>query len=429
MNTLATIPAWLKRDNDTVSSSVPHWLLDFRQKQWQAFLVKGLPTRKDEHWKYSDLTFLANKNFATASFVDEKDWGATIQQYRLTHSDSILLVFMNGYFKPHYSDIKKLPPSVIALSLMDALKKYPDLVKANWPDEIDAQHYPFASLNAAKFVDGLFFYVPDQCELSTPIHLLSLVTDQNEFIAHPHHMLVLGSRAKLKWVEEYAALSALPYMMNITNHIVVGKEAQLEYYKIQKENKQAVHIAHTIIRQMQNSQLSLTSFAAGGVFARDEIMVKLFESGANCRMGGFYCLYEDNQYMDHHVDIYHAAPHSHSEMLYKGTVDKKSRAVFNGRLYVEKEAQKILAYQANHNLLLSKEAEVYSKPELEIYADDVKCKHGASIGQIDQEALFYLRSRGISHRDALQMMLKGFANDILQRITHPGVRMRVQEML
>jgi Fe-S cluster assembly protein SufD len=429
MNTVITVPAWLKRSGNDTAFSGANWLVNFRQKQWEAFLKKGLPTQKDERWRYADLTFLKEKHFSTASYGDQKAWQDRGRQYRLPQADSVLLVFMNGRFMPHYSDLEKLPSNIIALSLMDALKQYPDLVKSHWLHDIDAQHCPFASLNAAMFVDGLFLYVPDRCEFSTPIHLLSLASDQDEFIAHPYHMIVLGHQAKLKWVEEHVALSPLSYMMNISSHLVIGQEAQLDYCKIQTESKHAVHIAHTFIRQMQNSQASLTNFSFGGAFVRDEVVVKLVEAGASCHTSGFYRLCENNQYMDQHIDIYHVAPRSNSEMLYKGTVDKKARAVFNGRLYVAKEAQKILAYQANHNLLLSKDAEVYSKPELEIYADDVKCKHGASIGQIDQKALFYLCSRGISHRDALEMMLQGFASDILQRITHPGIRMRVQEGL
>jgi len=155
----------------------------------------------------------------------------------------------------------------------------------------------------------------------------------------------------------------------------------------------------------------------------------LLEKGAQCQTGGFYHLREANQYIDNHIEINHEAAHSSSDMLYKGIVDNRSRAVFNGRLYVKQDAQKILAHQANHNLLLSTQAEVYSKPELEIYADDVKCKHGATIGQLDQDALFYMCSRGIPYADAVNILLRGFAEEILDRVTHAGMKKRVQEAL
>ena len=210
---------------------------------------------------------------------------------------------------------------------------------------------------------------------------------------------------------------------------MVEEAAQLDYYKIQQEGKQAAHIAHTFIQQKQDSSVSAMNFSTGAQFARDDLIISLKESGAECKTSGFYHLFYDNQYIDNHIDIDHVAPRSHSEMLFKGILDHKSRAVFNGRLHVTEGAQKILAYQANHNLLLSNDAEVYSKPELEIYADDVKCKHGATTGQIDQDALFYLQSRGIPHQEAMGMLLQGFAEEVTEKIKLPAVKMRVLEMV
>lgn len=430
MNAVLTIPEWLQPTRlDHGESDAPTWLFEFRQKQWAAFLNNGLPTRKDERWKYADLTFLADKNFSVSKHMDADRLRDVVNQHRLQRDDSILLVLVNGYFMPSLSDMAKLPQQVIACGMRDALQKHAEFIQPYWSENIDTQKYPFASLNAAMSTDGLFFHVPHHCELATPIHLLSLVNDGDEFIAHPRHLFVLGEQSKLTLVEEQFALAEQAYMMNIVTTIIVSKEAQLQHYKIQNEGKRAVQLAHIFVQQMQDSNTTFTNFSVGSTFARDELVVTLKESGADCSTGGFYQLQNENQYIDHHIDIDHDAPHTHSEMLYKGILDNKSRAVFNGRLHVEKDAQKILAYQANHNILLSKNAEVYSKPELEIYADDVKCKHGASIGQIDQDALFYLRSRGIERAEAMNMLLQGFADEILQRVIHPGIKMRVQEMM
>ena len=218
-------------------------------------------------------------------------------------------------------------------------------------------------------------------------------------------------------------------MMNMMTTIHVAKNAKMQHYKIQQEGRKAVHLASHFVHQQQNSTFSHVNFSSGALFARDDLVVQLLESGAECHTGGFYHLRYDQQFIDNHVVINHVAAHSNSDMLYKGIMENKSRAVFNGRLHVEKNAQKILAYQANHNLLLSKDAEVYSKPELEIYADDVKCKHGATTGQLDEQALFYMRSRGIPRHEALSILLQGFAEEIMQRITHEGIRRRVQEAL
>lgn len=430
-----TIPQWLHACKVSAHPQEAAWLSDFRQRHWDAFLKNGMPTRKEERWKYTDLAFLANKNFSAAvdyrkaKKADADHLHHVINKHRLQCGDSILLVFVNGYFMPVLSDTAKLPPSVIACSLGAAFQQHAELIKKYWPANTDTQKYPFANLNAAVFADGLFLSLSDKCELSMPIHLLSLAAGECEFAAHPHHFIILGEHSKLPLIEEYIALSDLSYIMNIVTTITVGKHARLEHVKIQNEGVRAVHMANTFVQQKQDSNVTFTNFSVGSTFSRDDVVVKLLETGADCKTSGFYHLRYDNQYIDHHIDIDHAAPRSNSEMLYKGILDKKSRAVFNGRLYVEKDAQKILAYQANHNLLLSNDAEVYSKPELEIYADDVKCKHGASTGQIDQEALFYLRSRGVDKTEAMRILLEGFAEEIMQHVTHPGVKMRVQEML
>lgn len=430
MNKVVSLPTWFQEvKHDEVSMSLPGWVTDFRQEEWNSFAKNGLPTRKDERWKYTDLSFLTNRHFSPAPQIEADRLLDVIHQHRLQCGESILLVFVNGYFLPTVSDMAKLPKGVIACNMTTAMQQHADLVKSYWLNNNNTQKYPFVSLNAAQSRDGLFFYLPKACTLTTPIHLLSLMMNQADSISHPRHLFVLDEQSKATLVEEYFSLSDHASVMNIVTHIVAEKEAQLDHYKIQHEGKQAIHLAHTMVKQKQNSYLTFTQFSCGGLFARDEIAISLQESGAHCRTAGFYHLRDDHQYMDYHIDIDHAAPHTQSEMLYKGIIDKKARAVFNGRLHVEKDAQKILAYQANHNLLLSKEAEVYSKPELEIYADDVKCKHGASTGQIDQDAIFYLRSRGIDKDEAINIWLQGFAQEILQRVTHAGIKMRAEELM
>lgn len=423
------IPAWLQKNGVENTLSMPDWAADFRRQQWTDFVKTGLPTSKDERFKYTDLSFLANKNFGKAGRVEDSRLIDTIHQYRLQGGDNILLVFVNGYFMPALSDLNRLPAEIIACSLDVAMRDHAELIKTHWLENAYTQKYPFARLNAAQCTEGLFFHIPKACELSAPIHLLSLVVEEQEFAAYPRHLFLLDENSKLTLIEEYFSLVDHAYMMNVVTHVVAKKNSRLNHYKIQREGSQAVHMAHLFVQQMQDSHVNSASFAAGASFARDDVIVSLQESGAHCSANGFYHLRHDNQYIDYHVDILHAAPRSNSEMLYKGILKNKSRAVFNGRLHVEKDAQKTLAYQANHNLLLSPNAEVYSKPELEIYADDVKCKHGASTGQMDNDAIFYLRSRGIAREEAVNMLLQGFGYEILQRVTHPGLKIRIQERM
>lgn len=430
MNATALFPAWLQYESvDDPLTHAPTWLQDSRTRHWHEFLKAGLPSRKDERWKYTDLSFLDRQQYTLARRMESGELADIIHQHRLQRGASIMLVLVNGYFMDELSDIAKLPPEASVCSIFNALARYPEQMKDALSETIDAKKYPFAALNAATFNDGIYLSLPDNCVLDLPVHVLSLVTGGEKFFAQPRHLILLGKNSRLTLVEEYFSLCEHAYMMNVSTSIILAEQSRLEHVKIQREGVQAVHMAHYFVSQKQESRASFVNIATGGVFSRDDLVIRLREPGADCHTGGFYRLRHDNQYVDNHVDINHAAMRSNSEMLYKGIIDTRARAVFNGRLHVGEGAQKILAYQANHNLLLSNEAEVYSKPELEIYADDVKCKHGATTGQLDQDALFYLRSRGIDKETAVNMLLEGFADEIIQRIAHPGIRLRAQEVL
>lgn len=389
---------------------------------WQTFVENGLPSRKNENWKYDDIHFLADKKFISAKKINiDNNIEDVLHHHRLRSGDGILLVMVNGYFMRELSDIAKLPQDVIAINIKDA--------REIQHDTVDAKKYPFAKLNETEFSDGLFLKIPDDCKITSPIHLLSLSINEDNFIACPRNVIMLGKNSEIIFLEEYFSSTQDSYLMNVVTSIYLEEQSSCHHYKIQCEGKQAAHIANHFVHQQQNSYFSHMNFSCGGKFARDDVVVKLLQPGASCKTSGFYHLHDNQQTIDNHVDIHHQAPLSQSEMLYKGIMENQSRAIFNGRLHVEKDAQKITAYQANHNLLLSKEAEVYSKPELEIYADDVKCKHGATTGQLDEDALFYMRSRGISQDEAQSILLQGFAEEIISRISHEGIRMRVQESL
>lgn len=426
MKAVESHPTWFSASNHDVLKA-PAWLTNFRLARWQAFQQMGLPVKQDERWKYTDLSMLKQHNFHAAEKKTPSDLIKHIQQHRLLHGEAITLVMVNGQFAPTLSDLNQLPAEVTICSLSQALVEQPDAVEAPLT-RIEPHNHVFANLNAASFNDGLFIHVLENYKLTQPVHLL-LIAENNGFIAHPRHIIQLEKNSQLTLIEEYVAITTQPYMTNTVMTVDLKEQAQFEYYKIQNENKQAVHMANTFLFQESDSQASLAHFSAGGQFARDEIRVELQAPGAHCKTAGFYGLTEKDQYVDYHIDMLHTAPLTRSEMVYKGVLDNKSRAVFNGRVYVEKEAKKIEAHQANHNLLLSNMAEVYSKPELEIYSDDVKCKHGATIGQLDQEALFYLRSRGLNKAEATTLLLKSFSDDIMQRVASPAIRAHIEKGL
>jgi len=423
MNTVANLPSWL---------AIPllptqEWFIKLRQAAWQAFLATGLPTKQNERWKYADLNFLHNKNYLAIGNSVSKNIQETIAKHRLPIDEAILLVCVNGFFIPELSELDRLPPEMTVCNLTQAISDHSAVLQPLLERTIDATKFPFATLNLAMSVDGIFIHQPKQASLTLPIHILSIADSNQPFIAHPLHCFMLG--ADLTLLESYHHVAEADYLLNSCLQIELTAGVNMKHYKLQQEATKAAHLAHIFVHQAQDTQYQLTNFSSGAQFARDEVVIDLTGRTAQCSTGGFYYLRGENQYIDNHIDILHSAPHTQSEMLYKGIVAAKARAVFNGRLHVKPGSQKILAYQANHNLLLSKLAEVYSKPELEIYADDVKCKHGATTGQVDNEALFYLRARGIDYDTALGMLLSGFADEIIARISMPSLRTRIREIL
>ena len=321
-----------------------------------------------------------------------------ISRHVLQQTGSILLVYVNGYFMPTLSNLSALPEKIIACSPSDAS-------------------------------GGAFISIPDHTELTLPVHLLCITQEGNAFLSETRNEIHVGKHSKLTLIEEHIAFSDIPYTKNIVTMVHAKEQSKLDYYKIQHESSLATHTADTSIFQHENSQVVWGNFSCGGQLARDEVKVELNEQGASCQTLGFYRLKKDGQSIENHVTINHKMPSTHSDMLFRGILDNKSRAVFKGRLHVAKDAAKIVAHQANHNMVLSNSAEVYSKPELEIYADDVKCKHGATIGQLDQDALFYLRSRGINQAEATKLLLHGFADDVMQRISHDDIKSHIQKMV
>lgn len=426
--TALTWPVWLPTGKSQ-KNALPPWLVKYQEQQRDLFSRMGLPTRRDDRWKYTDLTFLLSRQFTSPGETSIDRVREVVTAYRKKINDEAFIVMVNGEFVPSVSDTAVLPEGVTVCGMGDALREHEALIKAFLHAEMNSQQCPFAVLNTALFSSGLFFHVPEAIHIDKPVHLLFLALDQSGFIANPRQVMILGKASRLTLVEHCCSVSSQSYFMNSVTQISAGEACELDYVKWQNEQAQAVHMAHYFVSQKKDSRLVMTNLTAGGAFSRDDVMVNLSESGAECRTGGFYRLSRDDQYVDHHININHAAPHSNSEMLFKGILDKKSRAVFNGRLHVEKGSQKITAYQANHNLLLSDNAEIYSKPELEIYADDVKCKHGATIGQLDQDAMFYLCSRGIEKKEAQSMLMQGFADEIFERITHDTLRLHAKEWM
>lgn len=405
------------------------WLHGFRAKELARFMQRGFPGAREEHWKYTDVKPVKNTLFSCSEPLTCQ--GSAELQERVNASrlpKDVLIVFVNGRFSQQLSDLKYLSKDVVVCPLSQALQTHEAQVKPYLLKEFDVARYPFASLNTALMMEGLFVAVPKNTVSKHPIHVLYISTEK-EFISCPRNIIVAESSSQVAIVEEYISTTEQNYFNNVVTEIHAQANADVQLYKIQNESLHAAHIANVFVEQQQDSRVSTHVLSTGAQLAREDILVNLTHRGAACSLNGVYCLSQDGQVQDNHLHVNHATAHSTSDMLYKGILDKKSRGVFNGKVFVRQDAQQTQSQQSNHSLLLSPTAEMNTKPELEIYADDVKCAHGATIGQLDDESLFYLRARGLSQADATKLLTQAFVTEVTNRIVHADIQAKMNGVL
>lgn len=394
---------------------VPPTYAALRHQQREALKTMGLPTRHQERWKYANLHFLKDLAFKAPNPPSKETMQASLQTLREAVGKAArFIVMVNGSFNADLSDV--LPAGVDVQPLSDVLSS-----QALPQTPINADVYPFAALNQADLSTGMGLYLREQTTLDSVV-VVSLFDGHHATLVQPTVFIRLAANARLNVLEIPIVLGEAPVVINQMVTVILGENAECQWVKSQALPLMSTQLAHYQIEQAKNSRMYYTNLTQGARFSRDEVIVDLQAPGAVAKTSGYTQLSHHQQFADNHVEICHASPHTDSEMLYKGTLDAASVAVFNGRLWVKPEAQKITAYQANHTLLLSDTAEMYSKPELEIYADDVKCKHGATTGKIDEEALFYLQSRGIERQAARALLMAGFRNEVMDTIHCDAVR-------
>lgn len=397
------------------------WFADFRVQQFKQFMQQGFPTRRDELWKYTEIT----ENFIpeNSGIIQE------ISAIALNDISGIRFVFINGHFSENLSCIKTLPKEVILCTTSQALDSYENRIKSYLLRDFDIKKFPFAKLNSAMMTPGMFLEIPANLIIDTPIQLVFIHTKQNNFMTNPRNIIIAGKQSQVSIIENHFAEQAHGYFTNVVSDIYAAENAHINYYKIQDDDLTATHIANIFIEQQQDSCVKTFSFSKGSRLAREDLSVFQQASGSETYLHGLYSLNQDQQHVDHHVHVDHLATNGTSSMVYKGILDKKSQAVFNGKVHVHPKTQHINAHQENHNLLLSQDAVINSKPELEIYAEDVKCTHGATIGQLDNEALFYLLSRGIEKMAAHKMLIHAFAEEVYNKIEDVTIRQYIQQRM
>ncbi len=399
-----------------------------RENAIKRFAELGFPHIRMEEWKYTSVEPIVRRRFSLEAPPAQVD-AETLARFRYFEQTSIVLVFLNGRFQPEWSVIPRLPQGVIISDLLQAFKQHEALIKPHFARYLAYKDEAFAALNTAFAWQGIFVYLPSNIVLEQPIHLLNLAhPGGQEFAANPRYLFVLGANSQATILETHNFLNDSAYFYNQASEIVLQDGARLQHIKIQDDSRQSFRVTTTRVVQKNNSHYHAVSIDLGGLLVRNNLTVDLDGENSESHLYGFY-LATERQHIDNHTNINHLKPYCDSNEMYKGILTDRGRGVFSGTIYVHRNAQKTNAFQSNKNLLLSKEAEIDTKPQLKIFADDVKCSHGATIGQLDEDALFYLRQRGIEETEAHVMLRYAFAADVFDKIGLPEIKEKLDNLL
>ncbi len=396
------------------------WLAELRRGAIDRFAAHGFPGPRDENWKYTRTAPIERRNFTCRSAAGEPLGVDQIQDVLLPNAYQ--LVFVNGVYRAELSNVSDMPAGVTLSSLAAVLQASPATLEGLLNRHVDQDRHPFAALNTAFVGEGAFIALAANTMLERPIQLLFVTTAaQDGHAAHPRVVVSAGDNSEATLVETHVGLGEAVSFTNLLTEVTLGRNAGLEYYRLQEESVKAFHISAVHVSQEADSRFVSTAISLGAVLSRHDIDVRLAVRGAQCSLNGLY-MAAGRQHVDTHTRIDHMAPHCSSSEFYKGVLDGHGRGVFNGKVMVHPHAIKTDARQQNQNLLLSLDAEADTKPELEIYNDDVKCAHGATVGQLDADAVFYLRSRGLDETASRGLLTYAFAAEIINAIKLDAVR-------
>jgi len=406
----------------------PGWLRELRAGGLARFGALGFPTLREEEWRFTSVAPIAETPFVLAPVPGTRQ-PSPAQLAPLGPAAGHRLVFVNGRFSERLSTAADVPAGVRIESLAGAVAHHPDLVERHLGRYAGQQQGPFAALNTAFVADGAFVHVPAACELTDPVEILFVaVPGDGPEVCHPRNLIVLEHAARAVVVERYVSLADGVYWTNAVTEIFAGDGARAECYRIQQESDRAFHVATTQAVQGRDSVVRLHPLVFGAALSRHDLRVVLDGAGGSLLLNGLYLL-GGRQHADHHTVIDHARPHCESHEYFTGVLDERARGVFSGRIIVRPGAQRTDSKQTNNNLLLSSEAHADSQPQLEIYADDVRCTHGSTVGPLDERALLYLRSRGIDEAEARGLLTYGFAAEVLGRVALGPLRARLDALV
>lgn len=404
------------------SRETPQWLRELRESAFARFFAVGFPTTRDEDWRFTNVVALARTPFRLPRVNAVPFTVSELVAWRM-ESASAGVVFVDGRFAPELSSWGVLPEGVTVNSLRKEIAHRPEAVAEHLGRYLEIERDPFCALNTAFVEDGAYVNVKRGIVVDHPIHLLFISTRRDEpTMTHPRNLIVVEDEVQVSFVEEYVSAGvAIPAFSNAVTELVAGGNATVTHTLIEREHLQTYNFSTLRIEQARNANVSSHSLLLGGGLVRNNVHPVLAGEGGECLINGLF-VGSGRQHLDNYMLVEHSSPRCASRQFYNGILDESAHGVFHGRIIVHKDAQMTDAKQTNRNLLLSDDAQIDTKPQLEIYNDDVKCTHGATIGQIEEDALFYLRSRGINEVDARRLLLQAFAGECLDRMKAGALR-------
>ena len=418
------LSSFIAFENQTNIDSYVH---DIRSEAIKQFESIGFPSKKLENWKYTSLKNLLNTDYSVLPEINNVLEFKNIKKYLIDDIDSYKIIFVDGKYCSHLSETTHEGMDICILSAALTQSKY-ELIIENYFNKI-ALKDGITSLNTAFSNEGAFIHIPKNKFVEKPIQIIHFSTgNESSLMFQPRNMIVVDENSQIQIIERHQSLSENKVFTNSVTEIYADKKSIIDYYKIQNDNLQASLIDNTYINQQRNSTFSMHTFSFGNELVRNNLNISQNDEFIETTIKGVTII-GNKQHVDHNTLIQHNKPNCNSHQDYKGIYDNKSTGVFNGKIIVEKQAQKTNAFQSNNNILLSDKATINAKPQLEIYADDVKCSHGCTVGQLDKNALFYLKSRGIPEKEATALLMYGFANNILRSVKIPEIKTRINHII
>ena len=408
-------------------TNIDSYVHDIRSEAIKQFESIGFPNKKLENWKYTSLKNLLNTDYSVLPEINNVLEFKNIKKYLIDDIDSYKIIFVDGKYCSHLSETTHEGMDICILSAALTQSKY-ELIIENYFNKI-ALKDGITSLNTAFSNEGAFIHIPKNKFVEKPIQIIHFSTgNEASLMFQPRNIIVVDENSQVQIIERHQSLSENKVFTNSVTEIYADKKSIIDYYKIQNDNLQASLIDNTYVNQQRNSIFSMHTFSFGNELVRNNLNISQNDEFIETTIKGVTII-GNKQHIDHNTLIQHNKPNCNSHQDYKGIYDNKSTGVFNGKIIVEKQAQKTNAFQSNNNVLLSDKATINAKPQLEIYADDVKCSHGCTVGQLDKNALFYLKSRGIPEKEATALLMYGFANNILESVKIPEIKTRINHII